>query len=140
MDKAIRTPKEHIEEIIGKTFEAVQDAYNYQTESGPKLGNPERRKLSRIIFPRKRKEPIRVSEQELRFVFVEQLNNEFKEEGVILGPTTPYISFEKDKFLRVALVKYRNQELARQILSKIIKSLINKSQVNISVNIDPYNL
>lgn len=70
---------------------------------------------------------------------VEQLNNDFKENGVVLGPTTPYISFEKDKHLRVALIKYRDQELARSILSKTIKSLVGKSQVNISVNIDPYN-
>ncbi len=76
MENTIRTPKEHIEDIIGKTFETIQDAYDYQTESNPKLDDPRRKKLSRIIFPRKRKEPIRVSEQELRFVFVEQLNNE----------------------------------------------------------------
>lgn len=69
----------------------------------------------------------------------DQLNNEFKEEGVILGPTTPYISFEKDRFLRVILIKYKNQELARNILSKLLKSLTNKSQISISINIDPYN-
>ena len=70
---------------------------------------------------------------------VDQLNMEFKDEGVVLGPTTPFISFEQDKHLRVALVKYKNQALARTILSKIIKSIANKSAVNISVNIDPYN-
>ena len=70
---------------------------------------------------------------------VDQLNAEFKENGTVLGPTTPYISFEKDKHLRVALVKYKDQELARKILSKIIKSISSKSAVNISVNIDPYN-
>ena len=73
------------------------------------------------------------------FKVVDQLNREFKDEGVILGPTTPYVSFEKDKHLRVALVKYKNQELARNILSKMIKSLTGKSQITVSVNIDPYN-
>ena len=69
----------------------------------------------------------------------DQLNREFKDDGVILGPTTPYISFIQDKFLRVLLVKYKNQELASNILKKLIKSLVNKSQISISVNIDPYN-
>ena len=73
------------------------------------------------------------------YKIVEQLNYEFKDQGVILGPTTPYVSFEKDKHLRVALVKYRDQELARTILSKIIKTISGKNSINISVNIDPYN-
>ena len=73
------------------------------------------------------------------FKVVDELNREFKDEGVVLGPTTPYVSFEKDKYLRVALIKYKNQELARSILKKIIKSVANKSQISVSVNIDPYN-
>ena len=70
---------------------------------------------------------------------VDQLNTEFKDDGVVLGPTTPYISFEKDKFMRVALVKYRDQNKARTILEKMVKSLANKSQITVSINIDPYN-
>ncbi len=73
------------------------------------------------------------------YKIVEQLNYEFKDQGTILGPTTPYVSFEKAKHLRVALVKYRDQELARTILSKIIKTISGKNSINISVNIDPYN-
>ncbi|MCR4912091.1 MAG: primosomal protein N' [Bacilli bacterium] len=69
----------------------------------------------------------------------DQLNNEFKDKGIILGPTTPYISFEQDKHIRVILIKYKDQELARIILAKLIKSLINKSQISVAVNIDPYN-
>ena len=65
--------KECIEEIISKTFNAIQDAYTFQTENTPILNYPNRIGLSRIVFPKKRKEPIRISEQELRFVFVEQL-------------------------------------------------------------------
>ena len=74
-----RTPKEYIEEIVQKTFEAIQDAYNYQTENDPKLDNLNRQKLSRIVFPQKRDETTRISEQELRFVFVEQLNIQIHE-------------------------------------------------------------
>ena len=76
---------------------------------------------------------------ETAFKVVEQLNNEFKDDGVVLGPTTPYVSFEKDKFIRVALVKYKNQDVARKILEKLIKNLANKNQISLSINIDPYN-
>lgn len=71
--------KECIEEIIRNTFEAIQDAYNYQTENVPKLDFPNRQRLSRIVFPQKRDDTTRISEQELRFVFVEQLNKKINE-------------------------------------------------------------
>ena len=71
--------KECIEEIIRNTFEAIQDAYNYQTENAPKLDSPNRQRLSRIVFPQKRDDTTRISEQELRFVFVEQLNKKIDE-------------------------------------------------------------
>jgi len=74
MDNTLQNSKRCIEEIIGKTFIAIQDAYNYQTENAPKLDHLNRKKLSRIVFPQKRDETTRISEQELRFVFVEQLN------------------------------------------------------------------
>lgn len=71
--------KECIEGIIRNTFEAIQDAYNYQTEKAPKLDSPNRQRLSRIVFPQKRDDTTRISEQELRFVFVEQLNKKIDE-------------------------------------------------------------
>ncbi len=71
--------KECIEEIIRNTFEAIQDAYNYQKENAPKLDSPYRQRLSRIVFPQKRDDTTRISEQELRFVFVEQLNKKIDE-------------------------------------------------------------
>ncbi len=79
MDYDMRKTEERIEEIIRNTFNAIQDSFNYQKESSPNLNDPKRQKLSRIVFPRKRKEPIRVSEQELRFIFVEQLNKRIAE-------------------------------------------------------------
>ena len=69
-----------IEEVIRNTFNAVQDAYNFQKECFPDLNNPQRRKLSRIVFPKKRNNTTRISEQELRGVFVEQLNNKINED------------------------------------------------------------
>ncbi len=80
------TNKEHIEKVIKDTFEIIKQVYANQQEKdglkGPENG-------SRIIFPKKRKNgnkkketfETRVSEQELRFIFVEQLNKEIGEEG-----------------------------------------------------------
>ena len=76
---------------------------------------------------------------ETTYRIVEQLNDELKDEAVIIGPSTPYISFEKDKHLRVILIKHRNQDLIRGVLKKLINSTKNKSGISISVNIDPYN-
>lgn len=70
---------------------------------------------------------------------VDILNNDFKDDAIILGPTTPYISFEKDKHIRVALVKYKDKQKAHDILKKLQNSLKGKSQISLSINIDPYN-
>jgi hypothetical protein len=66
--------KDCIEKIIGNTFNAIQDAYCYQAENALGLDNLNRQKLSRVVFPQKRDGTKRISEQELRLVFVEQLN------------------------------------------------------------------
>lgn len=67
------TTKEHVSVIIDRTFRAIQDVFEKQKEEG---GVFNEKPLSRIIFPMKRNEPVRISEQELRFIFVEQLNKE----------------------------------------------------------------
>ena len=74
------TNKEHIENVINRTFKIIKNVYdNQQEKEGLKGAGDE----SRIIFPKKRENKkgvyeTRISEQELRFVFVEQLNNEIK--------------------------------------------------------------
>lgn len=65
--------KDHVLKIIGSTFKVIQDVYEKQKEFG---GVCNEAPQSRIIFPMKRGEPVRISEQELRFIFVEQLNRE----------------------------------------------------------------
>mgnify|MGYP003312906883 CR=1 FL=1 len=67
------------------------------------------------------------------------LNECFKDDGVILGPVTPYIAFERNSFVRSLLVKYKNIEIAEPIFKNIINKFSNKSGINISINIDPYN-
>ncbi len=70
---------------------------------------------------------------------IEFLNQQFGDEGQILGPTTPYVPFEGNNYLRTALVKYKNPKLAREILKKAILIYSSKSQFHLSINIDPYN-
>ena len=70
------TPEEHINHIIENTFKVLQYVYENQKENqnanNTGVSKPKR---SRIIFPEYRvnHEP-RLSEQELRFIFVEQFN------------------------------------------------------------------
>ena len=76
--------KEHIEAIINRTFEIIKKVYDYQQE---KFEGPKGISGSRIIFPQKRQgeaseteqDITRVSEQELKLIFIEQLNKEINE-------------------------------------------------------------
>ena len=70
---------------------------------------------------------------------IDMLNHEFGDDGVVLGPTTPYIPFEGNNYLRTALIKFKNQKLANEILKKVVSKYSGKSQINLSINIDPYN-
>ena len=98
-----KTDKECIEEAIKSTFDALQDAYLYQQEASPKPTDAKRQCRSRIVFPKKRKrkgEVTRISEQELRFVFVEQLNKKIEKDwDVFYAVETPtkdsYSGFSK---------------------------------------------
>ena len=67
------------------------------------------------------------------------LNAKFEDKGVILGPTSPYVAFQKNNHLRVLLVKFRDINLSKFILKSIINVQSRKSNVNILINIDPYN-
>ena len=67
----IATNKVHIENIITQTFNVIAEVY--QTNSEKQLGGFSAQK-SRILFPMKRDKQTRISEQELRFVFIEQFN------------------------------------------------------------------
>ena len=70
------TNKEHVEATLERTFRVLQAVYESQKEG---YNNFKSSGLSRIIFPKKREESLRVSEQEFRFVFVEQLNIEIEQ-------------------------------------------------------------
>ena len=70
---------------------------------------------------------------------VDFLNNELGENALVLGPTTPYIPFEGNKVVRTALIKYRDVNLVREVLEKLLRVFATKTQYSISINIDPYN-
>ncbi|MCR5505931.1 MAG: primosomal protein N' [Bacilli bacterium] len=70
---------------------------------------------------------------------VDFLNDELGEDALVLGPTTPYIPYEGNKFVRTALIKYRDRKKVHAVLEKVIAKYSSKSQYSVSINIDPYN-
>lgn len=72
----IMDTKEHVNKIIDKTFEQLLICYENQ-EKCCSVNNPFQAKNSRLIFPKygdHRGNESRISEQEMRFVFVEEFN------------------------------------------------------------------
>ena len=70
---------------------------------------------------------------------IDFLNMEFGDSAQVLGPTTPYIPYEGNNYLRTALVKFRDYNLAKEILKKAISLYSSKSHIKLTINIDPYN-
>ena len=70
---------------------------------------------------------------------IDFLNCELGEEVVILGPTTPYVPYEGNKIVRSALLKYRQPDLIREALKKLIANFAKKSQFSLTIDINPYN-
>jgi hypothetical protein len=79
--------KQHVESIINSTFKILKDVYDNQQEVMKKVSGKDCG--SRIVFPKKQDNTTRISEQELRFVFVEQLNKEISDWDVYYSVETP---------------------------------------------------
>lgn len=80
--------KKHIDVIVENTFKTIIEVYRTQKEN-QKIGTNNNSSSSRIIFPLKReskdnKEEFRISEQELRFVFVEEFNKYCSKNGMLI--------------------------------------------------------
>ena len=71
---------------------------------------------------------------------IDKLHDELKDEAIILGPSTPYIPYEKNNHIRTIMVKYKHPEIIKNSLLKLLRSSLNKNGINLTVNIDPYNL
>ncbi|MFA5421204.1 MAG: primosomal protein N' [Bacilli bacterium] len=61
------------------------------------------------------------------------------EDVTILGPAAPYIHLEKDVHHRVLLIKYKGEVAIKNHLAKLLVALQSKAQINVAINVDPYN-
>ncbi len=68
--------------IIGNTFNVLKKVYSIQKEGQKSQFGDFKQSGSRLVFPHYRGNETRISEQELRFVFVEQFNKYCKEHNV----------------------------------------------------------
>ena len=57
----------------------------------------------------------------------------------VLGPVEPFIGYENNNYHRIILIKYKNYDKINDYLKKVLDSLKNKSQINVKVNVDPYD-
>lgn len=95
----VMTNEEHVLAILDRTFKVLHAVYKSQSET---VGDFRPLRMNRIIFPKNRKLSQRVSEQELRFTFVEQLYEEIRQGwDVFYSVETPtlkeYSGFSKGK-------------------------------------------
>lgn len=153
--------KTHIDVIIKKTFNTISVVYRTQMEN-QKIGTYNNNS-SRIIFPLKReskdkKEEFRISEQELRFVFVEEFNKYCSKNWdayySVETPTSKRYDFsnkempckvdypngqsamvdfsiflkEQDKLTRVALIEFKALNPDKQSYMKDYVKLLNEDQ------------
>ena len=153
--------KNHIDVIIKNTFNTISEVYRTQMEN-QKIGTYNNNS-SRIIFPLKReskdkKEEFRISEQELRFVFVEEFNKYCSKNWdayySVETPTSKRYDFsnkempckvdypngqsamvdfsiflkEQDKLTRVALIEFKALNPDKQSYMKDYVKLLNEDQ------------
>ena len=57
----------------------------------------------------------------------------------VLGPVEPFIAYENNNYRRIILIKYKKCDKINDYLRDILESLKNKSQINVKVNVDPYD-
>lgn len=76
---------------------------------------------------------------EMSYKIIDYLTSELKDNAIILGPICPYVSFESGKHKRSILIKYVNQDLIHQKLKSLIEIFSNKSNLNLSINFDPFD-
>ena len=154
--------KKHIDVIVENTFKTIIEVYRTQKEN-QKIGTNNNYSSSRIIFPLKReskdnKEEFRISEQELRFVFVEEFNKYCSKKWdayySVETPTSKRYDFsnkdnpckvddsngqsamvdfsiflkEQDKLTRVALIEFKALNPDKQSYMKDYVKLLNEDQ------------
>lgn len=143
--------KKHIDNVIERTFKALLFIYD-KCANGNEGKIPEELK-SRIIFPKYSNGQLRISEQELRFVFVEQLNREINDKWLVYySVETPTISkyrlsgkdapkpdnsgrsanfdlvIHDENYNRIALIEFKANNADRHDHNKDFKKLSNKEE------------
>ena len=78
---------------------------------------------------------INVSKQIARDL-INQKNNNIK----IVGPSKPYIFYEKKWHVRKILIKYKKKDQKlRKYIQELLKTFANQSTIKISINVDPFD-
>lgn len=68
--------------------------------------------------------------------FIERENYE---DVVTIGPVTPYIAFISEHHVRVILIKYKNSDKIKPYLEDLLVRMKSNYQIDIRINVDPYN-
>lgn len=76
---------------------------------------------------------------ETMLAIVDDLNSKLVNEATILGPISPYIPYENNTYKRVALIKYKHPDVINKALSDLLNVFKSKTNVSLSINIDPYD-
>lgn len=138
----------HIDNMIREAFSLLKLTYDYHNAA---LSDNTELILSttgsRLIFPKDRNGEVRVSEQELRFAFVEVFNRYVKKNGLnwfysVEMPTQSDYGFSGDDkrnalfdmaivdshFKRIALIEFKANNPQKECYEKDIKKLANPEE------------
>ena len=137
----------HIENVIKNTFDIIQKVYKYQQEIFNGQEEPIGIHGSRIIFPKYRKDETRISEQELKQIFIEQLNKEIEnkkwdvyysvetptpQEFCFSGVSARSANFDlvihDNKFKRIALIEFKANNADKNNHDKDFEKLNNQEE------------
>ena len=72
-------------------------------------------------------------------LIVEDLLSKNLEGVTVLGPVSPFIPYEKENYRRLILIKYKNRDTIKKYLEDLLESFKVKSQLNLKINVDPYD-
>lgn len=136
---------DHINNIVTNAFQLVNYAYKHNNEAKEECQPLDANKaLTRLMFPKNKKGNTRVSEQELRFAFVEVFNDYIKQHNLdwfysIETPTEDKYSFSGGgqrnalfdlticdaSFKRIALIEFKAHTPRQKSYDKDIMKLSN---------------
>lgn len=77
---------------------------------------------------------------ETAYAIASNLKEKLLDKATILGPSSPFIPYMNNAYKRTILLKYKEPELIKKALKETIDLFKGKSQITLSVNIDPYDL